>query len=148
MREERGQIVGDVVVYEPFTLWGSVGGNVSVIKDGKFYHRGSIYGDLIVEAGGRVHIFGNITGNLLVKEGAKVIVSGVIGGNAVNEGGRLFVEKTAQITGRVKTKSGETRLHQAVGADFDDVKPDKRHQQWHDDGLDHRQRLLKRDRSK
>ena len=28
MREERGQIGGDVLVYEPFTLWGSIGGNV------------------------------------------------------------------------------------------------------------------------
>src|SRR6266550_2728481 len=30
MREERGTIAGDLVVNEPLTLWGSVGGNVTV----------------------------------------------------------------------------------------------------------------------
>jgi len=61
MREERGQVSGDIVVYEPFTIWGSVGGNVKVIERGKLYLRGSVYGDLLVEWGGRVHIYGNVT---------------------------------------------------------------------------------------
>ena len=112
MREERGTIPGDVVVYEDFTLWGSVGGNVSVIDGGKFWLRGSVYGDLTVEAGGRCHILGSVTGNLSVAEGAKVIVSGTVGRDAVNLGGRLYIEPNAKIMGSVKTKSGETKRKQ------------------------------------
>lgn len=108
MREERGQISGEVVVYEDFTLWGSVGGNVKVIKGGRLYVRGAIYGDLLVEPGGRVHIFGNVTGNLTVMRAAKVIHSGVLGGDAINLGGRIFVDATAKIMGKVKTRKGET----------------------------------------
>ncbi|HVT90060.1 MAG TPA: hypothetical protein VHD56_14500 [Tepidisphaeraceae bacterium] len=110
MREERGQFPGDMVVYEPFTLWGSVGGNVKVIEGGKFYHRGSIYGDLTVEFGGRVHIFGSITGNLTVERGGKVIHSGVVGGDAINEGGRIFIEANSKVGGKIKTRSGETKV--------------------------------------
>jgi hypothetical protein len=110
MREERGQIPGEVVVYEPFTLWGSVGGDVKVIEGGKFYLRGSVYGDLLVEFGGRVHIYGSITGSLTVQKGAKVIHSGVIGKDAINEGGRLFIEAGSKVGGKIKTKSGETSV--------------------------------------
>jgi cytoskeletal protein CcmA (bactofilin family) len=110
MREERGQITGDLVVAEPFTLWGSVGGSVRVTDGGKFYLRGTVIGDLVVEAGGRVHIYGNVAGNLVVNTDAKVIHSGLIGGHATNEGGRLFIEPTAKITGRVRTRSGSTRI--------------------------------------
>src|SRR2546421_12961615 len=108
MREERGQIAGEIVVYEPFNLWGSVGGDVKVIEGGKLYVRGAIYGDLLVEYGGRVHVFGNITGNLTVKRGAKVIHSGVLVGDATNLGGRLFIESMAKIQGKVESKKGET----------------------------------------
>ena len=73
MREERGHIKGDVVVYETFTLWGSIAGNVKVVEGGKFYLRGAVYGDLKVEPGGRVHIFGNVTGDLVVLEKTKGI---------------------------------------------------------------------------
>lgn len=110
MREERGQMAGDVVVYEPFTLWGSVGGTVKVIDGGKFYMRGTIYGDLIVEDGGRVHIFGNIKGNLIVHEGTKVIHSGNLAGDAINEGGRLFIDAQGKVVGKIKTNSGETKI--------------------------------------
>src|ERR1700691_5678608 len=109
MREERGIIPGDVVVYEDFTLWGSVGGNVTVIDGGKLWLRGSIYWNLSVEEGGRVHILGSITGNLTVAEKAKVIVSGMVGGDAINLGGRLYIEAAAKIWGSVKTKAGETK---------------------------------------
>src|SRR4051812_43053220 len=109
MREERGTLSGDVIVYEPFTLWGSVGGNVRVIEGGKFYLRGAIYGDLTVEYGGRVHIFGNVTGNLIVQRGAKVIHSGIVGKDAVNEGGRLYIESTSKVMGEVKAKHGDTK---------------------------------------
>lgn len=109
MREERGTVSGDVRVFEPFTLWGSIGGNVSVIQGGKFYVRGAIYGNLTVEYGGRVHIFGNVTGNLTVERGAKVIHSGVIGGNALNDGGRLYIEAIAKILGTLNTINGETK---------------------------------------
>jgi len=109
MREERGQIVGDVVVYEPFTLWGSIAGNVKVMKGGKLYLRGSVYGDLTVEPGGRVHIYGNLTGALNVQKKAKVIHSGIIGGNAINTGGRLYIESMAKVYGKIRTDSGETK---------------------------------------
>jgi cytoskeletal protein CcmA (bactofilin family) len=110
MREERGQIIGDVVVYEPFTLWGSIGGDVSVMEGGKFYVRGSIYGDLTVEPGGRVHVYGNITGHLKMAEKTKVVISGMIGGNAINNGGRLYIDRGAKIMGKVRThKGGETK---------------------------------------
>jgi cytoskeletal protein CcmA (bactofilin family) len=106
MREERGQISGDVVVYEPYTLWGSVGGDVKVIEGGKFYVRGNVYGNLLVEAGGRVHIFGNVLGDVTVEPAAKVIHSGVIGGDAINNGGRLYIEAASKIQGKIKTKKG------------------------------------------
>jgi cytoskeletal protein CcmA (bactofilin family) len=108
MREERGQLAGDVVVYEPFTLWVSIGGHVRVIEGGKFYVRGAIYGNLRVEFGGRVHIFGNVAGDLLVERGAKVIHSGILGGDAINEGGRLYIEAASRILGKIKTRRGET----------------------------------------
>jgi cytoskeletal protein CcmA (bactofilin family) len=106
MREERGQVSGDVVVYEPYTLWGSIGGDVKVIEGGRLYARGNVYGSLIVEFGGRVHIFGNIVGDLTVEKGAKVVHSGVIGGDAINNGGRLFIESTAQVRGKIKNRKG------------------------------------------
>ena len=96
-------------VFEPFTLWGSIGGDVTVIQGGKFYVRGAIYGNLTVEYGGRVHIFGNVTGNLTVMRGAKVIHSGVVGGDALNDGGRLYIESMAKILGSLNTIGGETR---------------------------------------
>ena len=113
MREERGQLAGEVVVYEPFNLWGSIGGNVKVIEGGKLYVRGAIYGNLDVEYGGRVHIFGNISGSLTVRRGAKVIHSGTLAGDATNMGGRLFIEPTAKIHGKLKTKKGETTDNRA-----------------------------------
>ncbi len=108
MREERGQISGDMTVSEPYTLWGSVGGSVNVIEGGKFYLRGTIYGDLIVEFGGRVHIFGNVVGSLTVHRGAKVIHEGIVAGDATNDGGRLFIEPSGKVEGKIKTKRGDT----------------------------------------
>jgi predicted acyltransferase (DUF342 family) len=110
MREERGQLAGPLVVHEPYTLWGSVGGTVTVVEGGKFYMRGSIYGNLNVEYGGRVHIFGTVTGNLKVARGTKVIHSGILMGDAINEGGRLYVDAMAKIRGKVKTLKGETKI--------------------------------------
>ena len=115
MREERGTISGDFVVNEPMTLWGSVGGNVTVIDGGKFYLRGAVYGDLTCDYGGRMHIFGRATGSLLVKRGAKVIHSGVLGGDATNDGGRLYIESTAVINGKIKTLRGETKVSKLFG---------------------------------
>lgn len=112
MREERGQIPGDVVVYEPFTLWGSIGGNVKVIEGGKFYVRGAIYGNMEVEPGGRVHILGVVSGDVTVHPDAKLIVSGQIGGNLVNRGGRVTVDSSAQVHGRVKTRDGDTLVEE------------------------------------
>ncbi len=109
MREERGQIVGDVVVYEPFTLWGSIAGNVKVMKGGKLYLRGSVYGNLTVEPGGRAHIYGNVVGTLTVESKSKVIHSGIVGGNAINTGGRLYIESMAKVYGKVRTDAGETK---------------------------------------
>jgi cytoskeletal protein CcmA (bactofilin family) len=112
MRDERGQLKHDLVVYEEYTLWGSVVGNVKVIKGGKFYLRGAIYGNLRVEPGGRVHIFGNVSGDLTLVKHTKVIVSGTIGGDAVNRGGRLYIDTSAKLLGKLKTKSGETTQEQ------------------------------------
>lgn len=110
MREERGQIAGPLVVHEPFTLWGSVGGDVIVVEGGRFYMRGSIYGNLTVEYGGRVHIYGSVSGDLKVARGTKVIHSGTLMGNATNEGGRLFVDSLGTIHGKVKTLKGQTTI--------------------------------------
>ena len=110
MREERGTMAGPLLVHEPFTLWGSVGGDVTVVEGGKFYMRGSIYGNLNVEYGGRVHIYGNIAGNLKVARGTKVILSGIIVGDAVNEGGRLYIDAVAKVQGKIKTLKGETKI--------------------------------------
>lgn len=110
MREERGQLRGDQVIDQPFTLWGSVVGSVTAIQGSKFYARGTIYGDLTVLHGGRVHVFGNVTGSLTVKDGAKVIVSGHVGKDCLNLGGRLYLDSAAVVNGRVKTEDGETQV--------------------------------------
>jgi cytoskeletal protein CcmA (bactofilin family) len=108
MKDERGQLTGDIVVSEPYTLWGRVAGNVTVQNGGKFYLRGSIFGDLTVEPGGRVHLLGNLQGKLTVQAKAKAVVGGMVGGDVVNLGGRIYVEQTATVMGKVKTKDGET----------------------------------------
>ena len=110
MREERGHLRGNLVIDEPYTLWGSIAGDVTAVKGSKFYVRGPIYGNLTVLHGGRVHVFGNVTGDLVVKDGAKVIHSGVVGGNVTNDGGRLLVEATAKVGGRIRTRAGKTKL--------------------------------------
>jgi cytoskeletal protein CcmA (bactofilin family) len=112
MREERGKLIGDVVIDELYTLWGMIVGNVRVVEEGKLYLRGSIYGDLTVEYGGRVHIFGNVQGKLTARRGAKVIHGGVVGGDIINEGGRIFVELAAKTMGKIKTKKGTTTLEE------------------------------------
>jgi cytoskeletal protein CcmA (bactofilin family) len=108
MREERGHIPGNVIVSEAYELWGKIGGDCRVVEGGKMYVRGTIYGDLIVEYGGRVHVLGTLMGNLTVFRGAKVVISGTVQGNAVNDGGRLFINATATVLGKVKTNKGET----------------------------------------
>ena len=110
MREERGHLAGDIAINEPYTLWGSIAGNVSVGKGGKFYMRGAIYGNLTVLSGGRVHIFGNVSGNLTVADKSKVIHSGTLGGDATNRGGRLYIDATGKVLGKVKTLDGETTI--------------------------------------
>lgn len=110
MREERGQIAGDVVVSDEMELWGNVGGNVTVANGGKFYLRGAIYGNMVVEPGGRVHIFGQIKGDVTIHKKTKLVHSGVIGGDLINEGGRLYVDRTAKVGGKVTTKSGQTKV--------------------------------------
>ena len=127
MREDRGAVPGPMVVHEPYTLWGTCGGTVTVVEGGKFYMRGSIYGDLRVEYGGRVHVYGNITGSLTVAKGSKVILSGVVTGDATNDGGRLYVDAAGEVRGRVRTLRGETRIEPkptagrgAAGGDGDD----------------------------
>jgi len=107
MREERGQLEGDRMVYEHVDLWGTVLGNVLVVDEGKLYVRGAIYGNLTVDKGGRAHIYGNVTGELIVKEGAKVILSGNVT-DVTNRGGRLYIESTAKVLGKLRTKTGET----------------------------------------
>ncbi|HSU66810.1 MAG TPA: polymer-forming cytoskeletal protein [Tepidisphaeraceae bacterium] len=110
MREERGNISGNLVISEPFTLWGSIAGDVTAAQGAKFYVRGAIYGNLIVTPGGRVHVFGNISGDLTVAPKAKVIHSGILGGDALNNGGRLYIDATAKVLGKVKTYDGETTI--------------------------------------
>jgi len=110
MREERGTLNGNQVISEALDLWGTISGNVTVVDGGKMYVRGAIYGHLRVAHGGRVHIYGNVSGNLTVLEGAKVIHSGVLGGDAINEGGRMFIDGSARVLGRVRTDSGETKV--------------------------------------
>ena len=109
MREERGTVSGELVVYEEYTLWGTAAGTVRVIDGGRFYLRGAVFGDIVVEAGGRMHIFGRVSGNVTIGRGTKVIHGGVIGGNLINEGGRLFLEPTAKVNGKTKTMAGETK---------------------------------------
>ncbi len=108
MYDERGQLSGNITIDREYTLWGSIAGDVTVVKDGKFYMRGTIYGNLIAEDGGRVHILGNISGSLLVNPGAKVIHGGVLGGDAINQGGRLYIQRDSTVRGKVKTHGGET----------------------------------------
>jgi cytoskeletal protein CcmA (bactofilin family) len=110
MREERGQLGGDMLVNEVFTLWGSIGGDVTVVEGGKFYVRGSIYGNVFVAKGGRAHILGQIQGNLVIHRRAKVILSGVVGGDITNLGGRLFINSTSKVLGKWKIDQGETEF--------------------------------------
>ena len=109
MREERGQIPGDLTVNEPLELTGNVGGNLTVVKGGKIYVRGSVLGNMHVESGGRVHLFGTIHGSVTLAEDTKVILGGYVKGDILNNGGRLFIEAKSKITGKVKTYAGETK---------------------------------------
>lgn len=110
MREERGNLAGNVSIKEPYTLWGSIAGTVTVMKGSKFYVRGVIYGNMDVEPGGRVHVLGNISGSVTVKKDTKVIIGGSIGGDVTNLGGRLYIESTAQVIGKLRTVSGDTKI--------------------------------------
>ena len=110
MREERGNLAGNQVINEAYTLWGTIAGDVTAVKGSKLYVRGAIYGNLIVNPGGRVHIFGNISGNLTVADKAKVIHSGILGGDAINNGGRLYLDGASKVLGKVKTHAGETTI--------------------------------------
>ena len=114
MKEERGQLRGEQVIDQPFTLWGSIAGDVTAIQGCKFYVRGTIYGDLTVLHGGRVHVYGQVTGSLIVKDGAKVIVSGTVGDDAINLGGRLYIDSAAAVHGKVKAEDGETQVDPAA----------------------------------
>ena len=109
-KQERGNIVGNQTISEKVELWGKIQGDVRVVEGGKLYHRGAIYGDLIVDRGGRVHTYGPVTGDLFVFKGAKVIVSGIVSGNATNDGGRLYVDRDGQVSGKIKTLRGETEV--------------------------------------
>jgi len=110
MREERGTVAGNITIEEPYTLWGSIAGDVTAGEGSKFYMRGAIYGSLTVKRGGRVHVFGNISGDLTVHAKSKVIHSGVVGGDVTNLGGRLYIDATGQVVGRVRTLAGETTI--------------------------------------
>ena len=111
MREERGHLAGDIQINEPYTLWGSIAGNVSVAKGGKASTCARyIYGNLNVLPGGRVHIFGNVSGNLIVSDKSKVIHSGTLGGDATNRGGRLYIDALGKVLGKVRTLEGETTI--------------------------------------
>jgi cytoskeletal protein CcmA (bactofilin family) len=110
MREERGTVAGNITIEEPYTLWGSIAGDVTASEGSKFYMRGAIYGSLTIKRGGRVHVFGNISGDMTVHAKSKVIHSGVVGGDVINLGGRLYIDATAQVVGRVKTLAGETTI--------------------------------------
>ena len=125
MREERGQIAGDLIVSEPMELWGNVGGSVTIKEGGKFYLRGSILGDLIVQYGGRVHIYGQVHGNVTIFDNTKLIHSGRIAGDLINDGGRLFIERASHVGGKVKTRSGETKVEAPPPALPKDDRPRK-----------------------
>jgi cytoskeletal protein CcmA (bactofilin family) len=121
MREERGTIPGDAVIYEPFTLWGAAMGNVTVIEGGKFYLRGVIHGNLTVEKGGRVHVLGTVSGHLTVHPDTKVILEGTIGKDATNLGGRLYVEPKANVLGKIITKDGKTKFNKPIKPDYPEL---------------------------
>ena len=117
MREERGHLAGDITINEPYTLWGSIGGNVTAVNGSKFYMRGAIYGDLNVGPGGRVHVLGNISGNITVSPKAKLIMGGKVAGNVTNLGGRLYIEATGQVLGKVRSHEGaETKIEKGAKA--------------------------------
>lgn len=119
MRDERGNIAGAVTIKEPYTLWGSIAGKVTVVDGSKFYMRGAIYGDMDVQDGGRVHVLGNISGSIYVHEGAKVVMGGNVGGDCHNLGGRLYIEATGSVLGKVKGYQGETRIESGAKATRD-----------------------------
>ena len=76
----------------------------------KFYMHGESTATSPSNTAVESHIFGNITGNLKVARGSKVIHSGTLVGDATNEGGRLYVDATAKIHGKIKTLKGETKI--------------------------------------
>jgi len=115
MRQERRPIAGNIIVADALELWGNVGGDVTVVKGGKLYCRGSILGNLLVEDGGRVHVYGNVAGDMVIQEGAKVVHSGAVGGDIINRGGRLYVDSTAKVLGRIRTHgNGQTKVEKPL----------------------------------
>jgi cytoskeletal protein CcmA (bactofilin family) len=133
MRDERGQLIGDMTIGEPYTLWGTIGGNVTAVAGSKFYVRGSIFGNLTVDQGARVHVFGHVSGDVVVMERAKMVHSGVIGGNAINRGGRLLIDETAKVMGKVRTESGQTQIgpEPPPPPEPDVIIPEPPPQPWH-----------------
>ena len=110
MREERGAFKGKHIFSDEVDFWGSVTGDAHIVHGAKVYLRGNIYGNLTVTQGGRTHIFGQVTGSLTIKEGAKVILGGIVGRDVINQGGRLYIEASAKILGKLKKKAGETEI--------------------------------------
>ena len=113
MKEERGRINGDITINEPYTLWGTVGGDLRVVEGGKVYVRGNVVGDLICDFKGRVHVYGHVGGDIILFRGAKLILSGVCAGNVQNQNARFYTDENGQVLGRVKTegKHAESHLH-------------------------------------
>lgn len=110
MREDRSNLVGNQEFAEAVDFWGSITGNLNITDGGKVYLRGNVYGSVLVSDGGRTHIFGQVTGDLVVEKGAKVILEGIVGRDAINRGGRLYVEASAKILGKLKRRDGETHV--------------------------------------
>lgn len=110
MREERGNLAGNVTIKDEYTLWGSIAGTVVALAGSKFYLRGVIYGNLESEVGGRVHILGNVSGDVIVKPKSKLVISGTVGGDVINLGGRLYINACATVLGKVKTQAGDTKI--------------------------------------
>ncbi|MEL7240512.1 MAG: hypothetical protein AAGK78_16770, partial [Planctomycetota bacterium] len=111
VKEERGRVDGDITINEPYTLWGSVTGDLRVVEGGKVYVRGNVGQDLIVDFKGRVHVYGHVGGNIVLFRGAKLILSGVCAGNVENKNARFYTDEHGKVLGKVKTKGKHAESH-------------------------------------
>lgn len=90
MKTIREKHSGNMVIQEPFEVFGMVAG------------------DIVVEAGGLLILHGMCTECMTLKEGGEATIHGTVSGDVVNDGGTLSIH--GQVHGTLVELRGETTV--------------------------------------